>query len=193
VVSTSLNLWQHDAQDVFAELELAHRAVHGRGQRFLTQQVTYAYVTALAAQFQRYCRAVHTETALAIARGIPNRALADIFERHMMEGRRLDRGNANAANLGADFQRFELRFWEVVLAHRKANRGRREKLEHLNGWRNAIGHGEIDQKRTESALLPDVIHLNVCQEWKRALDGLVTSFDEVLAVHCESLELPRPW
>jgi hypothetical protein len=178
---------------VFAELELAHRAVHGRGQRFLTEQIAYAYVTALAAQFQLYCRAVHSETALAIARGIPNRTLADIFKRYVMEGRRLDRGNANAANLASDFRRFELNFWDVILAHRRRNQNRKKKLEQLGVWRNAIAHGEIDQKRAELRLTPDVIHLNTCRDWRRALDGLVHSIDEVLATHCETLDLPRPW
>jgi hypothetical protein len=186
-MSTSLHLWRDGAQDVFAELELAHRAVHGRGQRFLTRQITYAYVTALAAQFQRYCRAVHTETAQAIAGSMRDPTLARLVEDRLLEGRQLDRGNANVPNLGSDFGRFYFRLWDVVLAHDRRNRRRKAKLEALMRWRNAIGHGDVEQKHEEGVLVPLRINLKVCQEWNAALGGLVISIDEVLETHCEDL------
>jgi hypothetical protein len=184
-VSNSLHLWQDDAQSVFAELELAHRAVHAR--QVLTRQITYAYVTALAAQFQRYCRVVHTEVALSIAESATNPSLAWLLEERLIGGRQLDRGNANGPNLGSDFARFELRLWEKLLEHDPANRHRREALEALIQWRNAIGHGDIKEKQEEGKLVPHRISLKVCQEWNVTLSGLVLSIDEVLETHCVGL------
>lgn len=194
-MSASLLLWQGPAQEVFAELELAHRTVggHGRGERLLTRQINYAYVTALAAQFQRYCRAVHTEVALALVAGVPDPRLAFVFETHLIQGRRLDRGNPNPANLGADFGRFGLDFWGAILDHGIRNERRRAKLETLIGWRNAIGHGDIGRKREKGELAPDEIRLDICRDWRSALGQLVFSIDDVLASHCETLGFPRPW
>jgi hypothetical protein len=187
-MSTSLKLWQGAAQDVFTELELAHRAVHGRGQPFLTRQITYAYVTALAAQFQLYCRAVHTETAQAIAEQIPNPALASLLEVGLLNARRLDRGNPNAASLGSDFGRFELELWDELITQDQRNRRRRDALDSLIRWRNAIVHGDIDRKHAEHALLPVRINLKVCQEWNTILTELIVSIDVLLTTHCDGFQ-----
>ncbi|MBS1886437.1 MAG: hypothetical protein JSU06_04535 [Actinobacteria bacterium] len=193
MVSTSLHLWQGPAQEVFAELELAHRAVRrlGRERRLLSRQIVYAYVTALSAQFQLYCRAVHTETAQALAASVPNPAVGRVLEARLINGRWLDRGNANVPNLGSDFGRFDLRFWDAVLEHQESNRSRKEKLEALIVWRNAIGHGDIAHKRAEDKLVPAEVGLAVCREWKDALGNLVASIDVVLAAQYENLGLSR--
>jgi hypothetical protein len=192
-MSTSLKLWQGGAQDVFAELELAHRAVHGRGQRFLTQQITYAYVTALAAQFQLYCRAVHTETAEILAGGVPNDPLAQILEARLVSGRWLDRGNPTASNLGADFGRFDLQLWDVLQTFDRRSRRRRERLDALIGWRNAIVHGDIDRKHEEGRLKPVRITLKVCQNWNTTLSGLILTIEDALTAHCVHFGIGGPW
>lgn len=63
----------HDSTSVFAELEQAHAGVDGAG---LKRQITYAYVTALGAQFQLYCRAAHTETAQTVLSGVSSPVIA---------------------------------------------------------------------------------------------------------------------
>ncbi len=189
MVSTSLRLWQDDAQAVFAELELAHRATDGH---LVSRQITYAYVTALAAQFQLYCRAVHTETAQAVLSEIPNAVVARMLEAALIDGRRLERGNANAANLGSDFGRFDLNLWQAVESHRREHGRLKGELTALIEWRNAIGHGDVTRKRAENKLIPDDVDLNVCRNWSNTLTELVITIDEVLASHCEDLGLSRP-
>jgi hypothetical protein len=89
-MSSSLALWQVDAKMAFEEVEHAHRKIGGeeRGRRFLTQQINYAYVTLLAAQFQTYCRALHTEVAQILAAGVSDPALARVLEGRLIEGRK---------------------------------------------------------------------------------------------------------
>lgn len=194
-MSSSLALWQGQAQDAFAEVERAHGKVEGegRGRRFLTQQVNHAYVTLLAAQFQMYCRALHTEVTQVLVAGVSDPALARVLEGRLIEGRNLDRGNANVPNLGADFGRFGFRFWDAVIVHRKPNARRKEKLDALIEWRNAIAHGDIARKQQEETLAPREVHLASCRDWKSALNQLVLSIDQVLAIQCENLGRPRPW
>jgi uncharacterized protein YutE (UPF0331/DUF86 family) len=192
-MSTSLKLWQGAAQDVFGELELAHRAVHGRGQPFLTRQIAYAYVTALAAQFQLYCRSVHTETAEALAGSVSNDPLAQVLEARLVSGRWLDRGNPTASNLGSDFGRFDLRLWDVLQTFDRRNQQRRERLDALIGWRNAIVHGDIDRKKEEGRLDPLEITLKVCQNWNTTLSELILTIEKILTAHCVNFGIGKPW
>ena len=71
MASKSLQEWQSNASAAFDEIENAHRAVGGTkpGRRVPTQQINYAYVTLLAARFQGFARALHSQTADAIAAG----------------------------------------------------------------------------------------------------------------------------
>ncbi len=194
-MSSSLALWQGQAQTSFEEVEHAHGVVggHRRGRRFLTQQINHGYVTLLAAQFQMYCRALHTEVTQVLVAGVSDPALARVLEGRLIEGRNLDRGNANSGNLGADFGRFGFNFWDAVLEHRKPNARRKQKLEELIEWRNGIAHGDIARKQAEGALRPSEVHLASCRDWKSALNQLVLSIDRVLALQCENLGRPTPW
>lgn len=194
-MSTSLSLWTTDAQAVFEEIEHTHGAIGGRqrGRRFLTRQTNYAYVTALAAQFQLYCRAVHTEVTQLLATGVGDPALSRVLEGRLIEGRQIDRGNANVPNLGSDFGRLGFRFWHEVNGRRARNPRRRDLLEELIDWRNAIAHGDIDRKRAKGELTPPEVHLAHCRRWRSSLGQLVFSIDDVLATQCENLGLPRPW
>lgn len=194
-MSKSLTRWEAGGQEAFTEIENAHSAIEGtgRGRRFATQQVNYAFATSLAAQFQTYCRALHSEVTQVLVAGIGDPALARVLEGRLVEGRQLDRGNPNVPNLGGDFGRFGFQFWDAVRAHRKLNPGRKKKLEALIDWRNAIAHGDIERKRAARALEPTEVHLATCRDWKSALNQLVPSIDEVLADQCENLGRPRPW
>jgi hypothetical protein len=158
-MSTALRLWLHDAQAVLAELEQAHIGVGSRG---LEHQITYAYVTTLVAQFQLYCRAVHTETAQTILSEVSNPVVARMLEAALIEGRRLERGNPNPSNLGADFGRFDIDLWQAVEARHRSTHHRRQ-LTALIGWRNAIGHGTVTGRQGEGKLVPAEIDLDMCR------------------------------
>src|SRR5437667_1587414 len=106
--STSLQDWSSVRAVRLDEIEAAHRSVGGTGpgRRFATQQINQAYAVLLAGQFQRFCRDLHSETVDHLTAIIPHPVIADLFRSRMTEGRKLDRMNANASNIGSDFGRF---------------------------------------------------------------------------------------
>jgi hypothetical protein len=193
--SRALAEWDTDAQEAMGELIHAHEAVGGTapGRRRLTQQLNYAYVALLAARFQGFCRALHSEVAGVVALGAADPGLRLVVEASLTRGRKLDGGTARPANLGSDFNRFGFEFWDAVRARDQRNRGRQEKLEQLVEWRNGIVHDDIGQRRQQGKLEPDRMNRGTCRNWHGALDNLAVSFDEVVADQCENLGRPRPW
>ena len=61
--SYSLNRWSSERSEALDEIENAHLSVGGtaRGRRYATQQINHAYATLLSAQFQGFCRDLHSE------------------------------------------------------------------------------------------------------------------------------------
>jgi hypothetical protein len=195
MASRALREWQLDASAAFDEIENAHRAVGGvkPGRRFLTQQLNYAYTTLLAARFQGFVRALHTQTVDAIADGAHNAAYRRLLRESLAWGRALDRHNAQPNSIEDDFSRFGLNVWSQVDRERSGNDERRKKLWALITWRNAIAHDDIDIKLTRGALDPVTVSLGTCRTWRSTLNVLATSLDKVAADHCQTLGLPRPW
>jgi len=142
VPSAALARWEHDAQRALNEIEVAHRGLRGgaRGRRYATLQINHAYAVLLASQFQGFCRDLHSEAVDAIASGTTPGAVARVLLLLMSRGRKLDAGNANPGSIGADFARLGMEFWVDVEAADPRNARRREALEALNLWRNAIAH-----------------------------------------------------
>jgi hypothetical protein len=195
VASRALREWQVDASAAFDEIENAHRAVGGvkPGRRFLTQQLNYAYTTLLAARFQGFVRALHTQTVDAIADGAHDARYRTLLRESLQRGRALDRHNAQPNSIEDDFSRFGLDVWPHVDQERSGNDERRIKLWALITWRNAITHDDIDAKLARSALDPVTVSLGTCRNWRSALNVLATSLDKVAADQCQTLGLPRPW
>jgi hypothetical protein len=195
MASRALREWQLDASAAFDEIENAHRAVGGvkPGRRFLTQQLNYAYTTLLAARFQGFIRALHTQTVDAIADGAHDAAYRRLLRESLAWGRALDRHNAQPNSIEDDFSRFGLNVWSQVDRERSGNDERRKKLWALITWRNAIAHDDIDIKLTRGALDPVTVSLGTCRTWRSTLNVLATSLDKVAADHCQTLGLPRPW
>lgn len=195
MASRALLDWQTDAHAAFDEIEYAHRAVGGKrpGRRFVTQQINYAYVTPLAARFQGFARALHSQTAdqIASATHSPNYQVL-LFE-SLTSGRLLDRQNAHPVAIAKDFERFGVDTWEQVDAMRPENDKRRKKLEALIRWRNAIAHHDIDSKLSKGALDPVRIDFNTCKTWRKALGVLAVGLDRTAADRCEELGIARPW
>jgi hypothetical protein len=145
----------------------------------------------LAAQFQGFCRGLHSQAAVAIAQGAVDRGLSVVIQELFTRGRRLDQGNASLATLGADFGRFGFDFWNAVEQAGRHNARRKEELHKLMKWRNAIAHDDIARRLAD--LDPKVVTLRVCTGWHRRLDGLVVAIDGAVADQCENLGRPRPW
>jgi hypothetical protein len=191
--SIAYQQWTTDRSAALDEIEAAHRAVGGTGpgRRTATQQINLAYALLLSSQFQGFCRDLHSECADILSQGTAVLAWRLIYLQNFLSGRKLDMGNPNCGNLGADFNRLRLNFWPSVHADHPRNPQRAVLLEELNRWRNAIAHYHFapDMYRGGRPSLP----LADVQEWRTACDGLARSFDNVLRAHVMSITGAAPW
>lgn len=186
--SVALEKWNTERSRTFEDLEAAHRAVTGarRGRRFATLQVNHAYTVLLAAQFQAFCRDLHTESVDAIVLTVPQGVFNSV-KLALLNERRLDRGNVSPGNLGADFGRFDFVFWNAVYASDPRNTARRESLERLNTWRNAIAHQDFANLGSETIQLAQV------RQWRVTLNGLAEQFDAVMFARLSVMTGANPW
>jgi hypothetical protein len=182
----ALDSWNTSAADALSQLEAAHRAVGGTaaGRRTNTLQLNYAFVLLLSAHFQAFCRDLHSQVTRTLSEAMEP-AIGDVLRANLTFNRQLDSRNAQPGSLGADFNRFGLEFWPAVEHVDRRNRQRREKLDQLNEWRNAIAHHDIASRR--SSLTPREVTLDACKDWRSALNGLALSCDRVLAAHLQTL------
>jgi hypothetical protein len=191
--SLSLQRWLAQRAASLDDLEAAHRSMRGSGPgaRAATQQINQAYAVLLSGQFQGFCRDLHSERADHLVLPVADPDLREMLRSNLLVNRKLDRGNPNAGNLGADFNRFSLAFWSLVEAHRTATTARKAALEELNDWRNAIAHQDF----TASMLKVGRPSLTLAQvqTWRKACDGLARSFENVLRDHLRTLTGTFPW
>jgi hypothetical protein len=195
-MSVALEEWRGTSARALDEIESLHRLVEetSHSAPALTRQIAYAYAALTLAQFQRYCRAVHTEAVDALVAVMPDpAALARVLGGVMVERRFLDRGNPTPSNLNQDFMRFGFKLWHHVEADDRRNRRRKEDLTQLCEWRNAIAHGDISRRQAAGKLVPRELDFEACRSWRRALDGLAVSIDTVTARRCRDLGCREPW
>ena len=128
--SQALQTWLTVRKQALDEIENAHRRVGGtrRGRRHATRQINYAYTVLLSSQFQGFCRELHDECIGLLVQWITPIGLRAAFERSLLLGRKLDTGNPNPGNLGADFGRFGFKFWNEVDQLDARNPDRRDQL-----------------------------------------------------------------
>src|ERR1700756_5031558 len=104
--SISYREWRTTRAKALDEIARGHAAVSGtrRGRRFNTQQFNRAYAVMLAAQFQGFCRDLHSEWIDHLVGMIPAPiAIQPLVRDEFTRDRRLDRGNAQPSSLGVDF------------------------------------------------------------------------------------------
>jgi hypothetical protein len=142
--SNSLTRWKGEAADALDEIENAHAMVGGtaRGRRYATQQINYAYAVILSSRFQAYCRDLHSECIDHIVAATPP-ALQAFIRREFVWNRSVDRGNPHPGAIGSDFNRLGIAFWPSVNLLDARNDRRRELLQELIDWRNAIAHQDF--------------------------------------------------
>ena len=191
--SLALQRWLTVRAATLDELENAHRAVGGSGpgRHYATQQINQAYALILAGQFQAFCRDLHTEGAQYLAGVITPVACQAVVEDQLRRNRRLNRGNANPENLKVDFERFGLDLWVKLIAADARNARRRQLLDELNQWRNAIAHQDFAGV-VRRGWRP-VLQLAQVQDWRRACDNLARAFDALLAAQLQRLTGMAPW
>jgi len=187
--SQSLQCWLGERARSLDDIEHAHRRVGGsaRGRRRRTQQLNYSYVLLLSSQFQGFCRELHDECVGFLVQWIAPVGFQEAVREMLNQNRKLDTGNPNPGNLGSDFNRLGLKFWEVVYQLDVRNRGRKGELDELNVLRNAIAHHD------PGILAVRRLRLRKVREWRRVCDNLASCFDEVMRAHLESMTGVSPW
>jgi hypothetical protein len=191
--SVAFQDWSTVRASSLDEIEHAHRAVGGTGpgRRYVTQQINQAYAVLLSSQFQGFCRDLHTECADHLVAAITPVVLRNTLRNAFLLHRRLDRGNPNPANLGADYDRLGLTFWVEVITADARNAQRRQALEALNAWRNAIAHQDFIPAMLRTGR--PVLQLSQVQGWRRACDNLAKSFDGVMGSFVQRMTGVAPW
>jgi hypothetical protein len=166
--SKALHRWLDERSRSLEEIEHAHRRVGGsaRGRRRRTQQLNYAYVLLLSSQFQGFCRELHDECVGFLVQSIAPVGVQDAVRAMLSENRKLDSGNPNPGNLGSDFNRFGLKFWDAVYLLDVRNPDRRGQLQDLMVMRNAISHHD------PRLLAVRRLRLRKVREWRRVCDNL---------------------
>jgi hypothetical protein len=75
--------------------------------------------------------------------GIVPAQLQGFLRAELVWNRSLDRGNPHPGAIGSDFNRLGVDFWAEVYALEARNERRRELLQELIDWRNAIAHQDF--------------------------------------------------
>ncbi len=191
--SHSQQRWFAERATALADIENAHRSVRGSGAgaRAAAQQINQAYAVQLSAQFQGFCRDLHSECADYMVILVADPTLRDTLRDNLLFARKMDRGNPNPGNLGSDFGRLRLAFWSRVDAHRPENPSRRVALEELSEWRNAIAHQDFRASMLRGG--QPSLTLAQVRIWRKACDGLARSFGDVLRDHLQRLIGSAPW
>jgi hypothetical protein len=197
VPSVALTTWRGERSDRLDELVEAHRRVGGTGagRRTETEQINWALVLRLAAEFQGFARDLHAQAAdtfAACASG-GDRQLENVIVTLLTRGLKLDIGNAEPGSLGEAFNRFGLRWWPALERRDSHTKARQQQLESLNRARNAIAHSrlvELASLRSEGYALT----LRTFRTWRQSLNGLAGTMDLELADHLSRFfGRPKPW
>src|SRR5256885_1558702 len=143
--SHSLIRWRSERAEALTEIETAHAIVGGteRGRRYATQQINYSYAALLASHLQGFCRDLHSECIDHLVALVPAQ-LRGFLRVNFTWMRSLDRGNPHPGAIGSDFDRLGIDFWTEVHRLDARNQRRRQLLQELIEWRNAIAHQDFD-------------------------------------------------
>lgn len=194
--SQALRTWKDRQLKQLDELESAHKKVGGikPGRRYTTQQIDDAYVVLLCAQFQQYCRDLHSEAASWLVVQVNPASMRLPVAALLTSNRLLDRLNAQPSSIGSDFGRFGMDFWKSVRRLDKRNEGRQTKLDQVNIWRNAIAHQDFVLEKREKDIVKSTRRtLPYIRGWRRACEALAPEFDEAVRRHLQSLIGASPW
>jgi hypothetical protein len=190
--SIALQMWQSRARRALDEVESAHAAVGGagRGRRFATRQVNHAYVVLLCSHFQRFCRDLHGECVEHLAGQPAFATLEPLFRASLTVGLKLQVGNANPGNIGADFGKLGIDFWEQVRKRDTRNRIRQQRLDELHRWRNAVAHQDFTGPSMAGR---ETLRISEIRAWRSVCECLALEFDRVMHVYLQSITGMSPW
>ena len=189
--SNSSIRWNGERAEALDEIENAHALIGGtdRGRRYATRQINYAYTALLSSHFQGFCRDLHSECVDHIVAATPV-PLQELLKVEFDWNRSLSKGNPHPGALGSDFGRLGIDFWAAIYGLDARNHRRRESLQELIDWRNAIAHQDFD------SVAPDgnrTLHLMRVRGWRSVLNVLSRHFDQAVYDYLKSLLGIDPW
>jgi hypothetical protein len=174
-------------------LDAAVRAVDA-SQPALRQQLVDAYILLVAGQFQLFCRRLHGEASGIAVRPIRPAGMSLIMEALLVGRRQLDRGNAHAAALTADFGLLNMDLWRELVRRDGRNHHRRRRLDQLNVWRNAIAHQAFPLTSGNAAAAAGTARtLRWARLWRSNCSALAHQMDTIVRAHLTNLLGTRPW
>lgn len=189
--SNSLIRWNGERADALDEIESAHALVGGteRGRRYATQQINYSYAALLSSHFQGFCRDLHSECIECLV-GIVPAHLQDLLSVEFSWNRSLGRGNPHPGAIGSDFNRLGVDIWANAYALDARNDRRRQLLQELIDWRNAIAHQDFDPVAPGGT---PTLHLGRVRAWRSAANALARSFDQAMYNYLQGVVGTPPW
>jgi hypothetical protein len=189
--SHSLIRWNGERADALDEIQNAHTMAGGteRGRRYATQQINYAYAALLSGHFQGFCRDLHSECVDHIVAIVPVQLQA-FLRLELVWNRSLSRGNPHPGAIGTDFSRLGTDLWTEVYALDARNDRRRELLQELVDWRNAIAHQDFDPVAPGGIT---TLRLATVRGWRRAVSELARYFDQAMYNYLRTLLGAAPW
>lgn len=192
MVSDALQEWQTTRSRRVQQLLDAHAAMSppGPGRRWRTEQVNWALILRLAAEFQGFSRALHDQTAAFFGTSVAatNPAIGTVLLFVTTHNRRLNKGNADASCLSEDFSRFGMQLWkELDRAYPAESSGWNKAVQTLNLARNGIAHDDrakIAQAETQGWPLN---RLSTFKRLRAELDGLTLALDFAVGTYLHRL------
>src|SRR5207247_1625900 len=111
---------------------------------------------------------LHSESIDHIVSIVPAALQATLRAEFSWE-RQLRRGNPHPGAIGADFNRLGIDLWPEVYRLDARTARRRELLQELVDWRNAIAHQDFDSVAPGGN---PILHLATVRGWRSALSAL---------------------
>jgi hypothetical protein len=143
----------------------------------------------LSSNFQGFCRDLHSECIDCLVALVPAQ-LRLVLRDGLTWNRNLARGNPHPGAIGSDFNRLGIRFWTDVYGLDARNERRRQLLQELIDWRNAIAHQDFDAVARGGT---PTLHLTRVKGWRSAVNALAHHFDQVMYNYLEALLGAAPW
>lgn len=197
--SPALQAWSSDSAARIGELRHAHQSVGGSGpgRRHRTEQLNWALVLLVAAEFQRYCRGLHDLAVGEIVHQTTglNMVLASSLRVIMTDNRWLDRGNAHSKNLASDFGRLGMQLWPELERRKPViAKALQAHIEALNNARNAIAHGQPAKLNAMATAGYPLSRLSTVQRFYGAANSLAGLMDATVAAYLVRVfGGPAPW
>lgn len=184
--SQALGIWQNQRFRELDEIQYAHYSVGGggRGRRFATQQVNNSYLMLLSAQFQGFCRDLHSECVDHLLIQITPLRLQQALREACTASLVLDKGNPNEYNIKKDFSRLSFDLTPVFKS------GRSKRLTMLNCWRNAIAHQDFDQTKLNGQTKLRLAQVRV---FRSLCNRLAKMMDKCAQPHIHAITGQHPW